>query len=62
MNNNNYLNELTSILSEMLNRENDLFNEIIVPITDEQKKTFAAGYAEGISDVLQILTEMKVFA
>ena len=62
MNNNNYLNELTSILSEMLSRENNLFNEIIVPITDEQKKTFAAGYAEGISDVLQILTEMKVFA
>ena len=62
MNKNNYLNELTSILSEMLSRENDLFNEIIVPITDEQKKTFAAGYAEGISDVLQILTEMKVFA
>lgn len=62
MNNNNYLNELTSILSEMLSRENDLFNEMIVPITDEQKKTFAAGYAEGIADILRILTEIKFFA
>lgn len=62
MNNNINLNELTAILKEMLNRENNLLNEVFIPVTKEQKTTFAAGYAEGISDVLQILTEMKVFA
>ena len=60
MNNNFNLNELIANLNDMLNRENNLYNTINVPVNEEQQKIFSAGYAEGIADVLRILTETAV--
>lgn len=55
MNANINLNELTAKLNEMLARESSLYEGVRIPVTEEQKKYFSDGYAEGIADVLYML-------
>ncbi|MBP5782741.1 MAG: hypothetical protein J6W04_04295 [Bacteroidales bacterium] len=50
------LAELISVLQQKLAEEEATYNGLVMPKTEAERQIFSIGYAEGIADVIAMLT------